>query len=238
MNFTVYKSSAGSGKTFTLVKEYLVMVIKQPASFRNILAITFTNKAANELKERVINYLQVLSSDDASPDNAAIKFMLPALVNQTGLNPELIRERAAKTLSLILHNYSDFAIGTIDSFVHRIIKTFAYDLNLPINFDVEMDADEHLNRAIDILINKIGVDAELTEILVNFTKLKTSEEADWKIENDLLKFSRTLIREDSLERIEKLKGLTHEDFKDVARKNGAADCSVTASDAACRGSVR
>ncbi len=217
MSFTVYKSSAGSGKTFTLVKEYLNMVLKRPTSFRNILAITFTNKAANELKERVLSYLRELSAvnDDVT---SVKKFMLPILIEETGLDEATIKERAGTTLSLILHNYSDFAIGTIDSFVHRIIKTFAYDLKLPLSFDVELDDEEHLNRAIDILINRIGIDQDLTNILINFTKLKTTEEIDWQIEKDLLKFSKTLINEDGREAIDKIKELNNEDFKEIAQK--------------------
>lgn len=218
MGFTVYKSSAGSGKTFTLVKEYLCMVLKQPSSFRNILAITFTNKAANELKDRVLSYLRELASDGNPESSSVKKFMLPILIEETKLDEATIKERAGKTLSLILHNYSDFAIGTIDSFVHRIIKSFAYDLKLPLSFDVELDDDEHLNRAIDILINKIGVDEDLTEILINFTKLKTSEETDWQIEKDLLKFSKTLISEDGRKGIDKIKNLSNDDFKEIASK--------------------
>lgn len=218
MGFTVYKSSAGSGKTFTLVKEYLCMVLKQPNSFRNILAITFTNKAANELKDRVLSYLKELASDGNLEVSSVKKFMLPILIEETKLDEATIKERAGKTLSLILHNYSDFAIGTIDSFVHRIIKSFAYDLKLPLSFDIELDEDEHLNRAIDILINKIGIDEDLTEILINFTKLKTSEETDWQIEKDLLKFSKTLISEDGRKGIDKIKDLSNADFKEIASK--------------------
>lgn len=218
MSFTVYKSSAGSGKTFTLVKEYLNMVLKKPSSFRNILAITFTNKAANELKERVLSYLRELSADTNEQSFAVKKFMLPILIEETGLDQATVKERAGTTLSLILHNYSDFAIGTIDSFVHRIIKTFAYDLKLPLSFEVELDDEEHLNRAIDILISRIGIDEDLTNILINFTKLKTSEEVDWQIEKDLLKFSKTLISEDGREAIDKIKELSSADFREIAQK--------------------
>lgn len=218
MSFTVYKSSAGSGKTFTLVKEYLCMVLKQPTSFRNILAITFTNKAANELKERVLSYLRELSSEITVESSSVKKFMLPTLVKETGLDETKIKERAGTTLSLILHNYSDFAISTIDSFVHRIIKTFAYDLKLPLSFEVELDDEEYLNKAIEILINRIGIDKDLTQILINFTKLKTSQEIDWQIEKDLLKFSKTLIKEDGREAIDKINELSSEDFKEIAQK--------------------
>ena len=134
MSFTVYKSSAGSGKTFTLVKEYLKIILRKPADFRSILAITFTNKAANEMKDRVISNLKELASETPHPDSKVIKYLLPDLMKETALSALEIQQNAKKSLALILHHYSDFAISTIDSFVHKIVKTFAYDLKLPVEF--------------------------------------------------------------------------------------------------------
>ena len=131
MSLVVYRSSAGSGKTFTLVKEYLKIVLENPSKFRNILAITFTNKAANEMKERIVGGLRDLSSDDE--ESGAKEYLLPQLIEETGLSDKMIKSRAGLVLGMILHNYSDFAISTIDSFVHKIIRSFAYDLHL-INF--------------------------------------------------------------------------------------------------------
>lgn len=218
MNFTVYKSSAGSGKTYTLVKEYLKIILRNPADFRNILAVTFTNKAANEMKDRVIENLQELAKPHYDPENKVIKYLLPELLKETELSKELITKNANKSLALILHNYSDFSISTIDSFVHKIIKTFAYDLNLPLNFDVELNADQLLIEAIDILINRVGIDDELTDLLIRFTESKADDESDWHIENDLLSLAKTLLKEDGQFNVSRLKDLNYKHFKDFAKQ--------------------
>ncbi|MBL7883966.1 MAG: UvrD-helicase domain-containing protein, partial [Bacteroidia bacterium] len=135
-NFTVYKSSAGSGKTFTLVKEYLALALNDaanpPQAYKHILAITFTNKAAAEMKERIIKALTELSVDDYSKLSKGTQTLLsilkqhPKLNSSTPLDDTTIRIRAKNVLTAILHSYSDFAIGTIDSFVHKVVKTFAF----------------------------------------------------------------------------------------------------------------
>jgi len=221
MSFTVYKSSAGSGKTFTLVKEYLKIILRNPNDFRNILAVTFTNKAANEMKDRVIENLKDLADPNHHPDNKTIKYLLPDLINETELSEELITKNAHKSLALILHNYSDFSISTIDSFVHKIIKTFAYDLHLPLNFDVELNADQLLTEAIDILINRVGFDEELTDLLIRFTESKADDESDWHIENDLLSLAKTLVYEDGQANVSRLKELNYQNFKDYAKSLNA-----------------
>ncbi len=213
MSFTIYKSSAGSGKTFTLVKEYLKLVLSEPGNFRNILAITFTNKAANEMKDRIISSLKGLSNN--IPNSDVVNNLLPNLITETGLDESVISERAGKVLELILHNYSDFAISTIDSFVHKIIRTFSYDLKIPLNFDVELDANKLISQSIDLLISKVGSDEKLTQTLVEFIESKTEDDKSWHIENDLQKFALTLINEDSYKYIDKLKELTPEDFQKI-----------------------
>ncbi len=218
MAFTVYKSSAGSGKTFTLVKEYISLCLAKPDNFRHILAITFTNKAAAEMKERVIKYLTELSAFPTDECSSAHKFLLPDLLKSTGLSEEKICSNAQLVLNSILHNYSDFAIGTIDSFVHRIIRSFAHDLNIPMNFEVEMDTDKLLSEAIDLLLNKAGSDALLTKILVEFTEAKIDDEKSWHIEKDLLTFARQLFMEDNMVHIDKLKELSIQDFLDIRKK--------------------
>lgn len=217
MSFTVYKSSAGSGKTFTLVKEYLKAVLVKPSDFRLILAITFTNKAANEMKERVISNLKELSSSEPDINSSTIKFLLPDLLQETKLSSVELKKNASYALGLILHHYSDFAIGTIDSFIHKIIKTFAYDLHLPLNFEVELDANKILNQAIDILISKVGLDEQLTNVLLSFTISKIQDESDWNIENDLLKLSKSLFNENSENRLATLRTLNYQDYKAITQ---------------------
>ena len=176
MSFTVYRSSAGSGKTFTLVKEYLKIILAEPADFRHILAITFTNKAAGEMKERVLKSLTELAKGDLSGDKTITGSLLPMLMKDTGLTANEVAQTALVVLEMILHNYADFAIGTIDSFSHKLIRTFAHDFGLPVNFNVELDADELLATSVDLLLDRVGDDDELTKILVNFLEARMEED--------------------------------------------------------------
>ncbi len=221
-NFTIYKSSAGSGKTFTLVKEYLALALNDPndppQAYKHILAITFTNKAANEMKERIIKALKELSADDHSTISGGSKTLLGILKEHKKLNTpapltdDIIRERAKRVLSSILHNYSDFAIGTIDSFVHKVVRTFAFDLKIPMSFDIEMDDDKLLTQAIDLLIAQTGSNEQLTKVLIEFTENKADDEKSWHIENDLKEFAKNLLTEEGTIYIEKLKELSIDDF--------------------------
>ena len=131
----IYNASAGSGKTYTLVQEYLRLILKDdnPKNFTQVLAMTFTNKAANEMKERVIEKLTELAVpiDKKTSKESSECEKYAAQIN---LNKEVITERAAKSLNSILHNYGMFSVMTIDKFTHRVIRTFAKELGLSIDF--------------------------------------------------------------------------------------------------------
>jgi len=211
--FKIYKSSAGSGKTFTLVKEYLKLALSSSGEFhfKRILAITFTNKAANEMKSRVVEALSALSSDE--PLTGSIVFLQQDLIKELGLDAAQLKEKAGKVLRIILHNYADFAIGTIDKFTHRIVRTFARDLKLPTNFEVELESDPLLNKAIDLLIAKVGVDPLLTELLVEFTKSNIQEEKKWQLEGDILTIAKQLLQEEGEQYLDNLKRFQFNDFQ-------------------------
>ncbi len=230
-NFTIYKSSAGSGKTFTLVKEYLALALNDPSdppkAYKHILAVTFTNKAAAEMKERIIKALKELSEEDYSTVSTGTKNLLVELKKHKKLNAavvlddKIIRKRSLSVLTAILHNYSDFAIGTIDAFVHKVVRTFAFDLKIPMSFEIEMDDEKLLTQAIDLLLAQIGNDERLTKALVEFAESKTDDEKSWHIENDLKLFAKNLLDEEGALHIEKIKHLSVDDFfeiKDVLAK--------------------
>jgi len=218
MPFVVYRSSAGSGKTFTLVKAYLKIAISKPENYKNILAITFTNKAANEMKERIIRYLKILSEKDEQNSDPETMVLLNQLEEELNLNVDAIRNNSGRVLELILHNYSEFAIGTIDSFVHRIVKTFAYDLNIPLNFEVELDADKIISQAVDLLISKAGTDANLTRALIAFTLSRIEEEKYWNIDNELRKTASNLLKEEGQQFFEQLKNYDIDDFLSLNKR--------------------
>lgn len=214
MSFTVYRSSAGSGKTFTLVKEYLKIALSDdmvpPRQFRHIIAITFTNKAAAEMKERVIRSLKLLSEND--PASGA---MAKAISEETYISRDEIATRAKNLLESILHQYSDLSIGTIDSFVHRIIRTFSHDLSLPFNFEIEIDEEKLQTQAIDLLLSEAGSDSELSRFLIDYSAQQVDGEKHWNIAKDLLEFTKNFLKEENAPYLEKLDKLSLADFIEI-----------------------
>jgi len=220
-NFVVYKSSAGSGKTYTLVKEYLKIVLRDPGKIRNILAITFTNAAAAEMKERIIAALGDLASLAGLTENnrpPKSNALLQDLKQETGLESSEIIRNSQFALTLILHNYGEFSVSTIDSFAHRVIRSFAFDLHLPINFDVELDQDQMLSQAIDLLVSRAGSEPTLTHLLVEYIESRTDEERSHYIEYDMARLARTLMDEKGTVYIDRLKAITLNDFSNIHQK--------------------
>lgn len=213
-SFQVYNASAGSGKTFTLVKEYLKILLQSDNQFvfQHILAITFTNKAASEMKDRVLKNL--LEFSDGDQKNS----MLQAVIHETNLDLESIRAKSKRLVHNILQNYSSFHINTIDSFTSKLIKSFAFDLGLTLDFEVTLDPQSILEESIDIIISKIGIDKELTAVLLEFAKQKTLEDKSWDISRELLEISTLLLKENDAQEIKKLSGKSISDFKILEKK--------------------
>ncbi len=194
-NFVVYKSSAGSGKTYTLMVEYLSLALKYTNAYSGILAITFTNKAANEIKQRIVETLKKLAllTPGNVPENH--RQLVDRLADTTNLSEEKLIENANKVLTTILHNYSDFAVSTIDSFMHKVIRSFAFDLKLSMNFEIELDTKSLLNAAVDELISKVGKDEELTEVLKAYVVRQAESDEGWDITDDLKSSASALFKE-------------------------------------------
>ncbi|HEY9168388.1 MAG TPA: UvrD-helicase domain-containing protein [Lutibacter sp.] len=206
-SFQVYSASAGSGKTFTLVKEYLKILLTSHNAykFQQILAVTFTNKAASEMKARVIENLNRFSKAEKND-------MLQVICRETNLTEVLIYSRSQAILNAILQNYSAFGIMTIDSFTHRLIRTFAYDLHLPLNFEVEMDAESFLNEAVDIVISKIGSDKKLTDLLLSYSLQKLEDDKAWDISLELKSFAKIILNETDATNLKSLSKISIEEF--------------------------
>ena len=194
MPFKVYRSSAGSGKTFTLVKEFLRLALasNKPDHYRGILAVTFTNKAAEEMKSRVLESLKTLSQPSTEVDA-----MGDLLVSELGISSKELSERSAAVLKHMLHHYSDISISTIDKFSHRLIRTFSQDLGLSINFEVELDKDVLEQGVLDELMNKVGSDPTLTKALVDLVQSTTEDEKGWNIDDRIKNFIAVLFSEES-----------------------------------------
>lgn len=214
-NFLVYKSSAGSGKTFTLVKEYLKLALKDKTnlnySFKSILAITFTNKAAAEMKWRIVKALIEIS-------NGKNDFLTSLIASELNISQDDLKERASVVLTSILHHYSDFSIGTIDSFTHRIIRTFALDLQLPFNFQIETDTDSVFNKVINTLISNLGKDDTITNYLVQFSLAQIEENKSWDPEKLLFDFIKEINKEGDVDVAEQFNQFHIADFETIKDK--------------------
>lgn len=175
--FLVYKSSAGSGKTFNLAKIFLGLILRSddPHYFKRILAITFTVKAAAEMKDRIITYLSILAGD-STRNRSAAQFMLNALMHETGLSEEDIRSKCRKLLVTILHQYGEFNILTIDKFFARMVRTFASDLSMVPDFDISVDRSEFMDRAADQLFEQIGDNSDLTELTLHMLRSRLADD--------------------------------------------------------------
>ena len=221
--FQVYNASAGSGKTFTLVKQYLKVLLTSDDlfMFQKVLAITFTNKAAGEMKARVLSSLEEFSEGNTGD-------LLKIILEETDLNQTIIQERSKKILDAILQNYAAFSITTIDSFTHKIIKSFAHDLGLSLNFEVEMDAISLLNEAVDVLISKIGTHKKLTNLLIDYSLDKADDDKSWDISKDLNDFARVLLNEDDVKHFRKLADKELDDFFELKKKLQKANTEIEA----------
>lgn len=207
MPLIVYKSSAGSGKTTTLVREYLKITLRNPGDFRHVLAITFTNMAANEMKGRILKTLKMLI-DGSAWDSDEI---LP-LIGELKMDKERLQQHASSLQAFILHRYEEFAVSTIDAFVHRIVRTFATDVKLPQNFEVVLDKDEIIPEIINDLYQKMGTDEKLTKIMVNFVLSKIDDGKHYDPTLSLSDFVEKQMDEESFHFIQQIEDLSLSDF--------------------------
>ena len=210
--FKIYNASAGSGKTYALSKAYLKIVLSSPRSFKRILAITFTNKAVNEMKKRILDSLFVFSKttsiDEASP-------LFKDVMEELEMTTESLSALSKNSLKELLHNYAFFDISTIDKFTHRLIRTFAKDLKIPQNFEVVLDTDLLLDEAVSRVIAKAGEDMELTKVLMDFALEKIDDDRSWDIAFDLTKIGKLLFNENNVPHIKHLDGKSIQDFSDL-----------------------
>ncbi len=184
----IYRSSAGSGKTYTLVKEYLKLVLESPSCYKEILAVTFTNKAAAEMKTRIISALDRLARNDY-PD---LQQVLEKELNMPRLN---VAQQAGHVLTFLLHDYSNFSVSTIDSFFQRLIRGFSKELHLPMNFGVELEQKMVLEESVERLLEEIDDNRQLQQWLTDFTLGKLEEGKSWQIRKDLVDFGQEMFKE-------------------------------------------
>lgn len=199
----VLNASAGSGKTYRLVKEFISLLInEEQLSFGSILAMTFTNKAAYEMKERIISALdEIGNSTYFNNKQDQLKIDLSKELNISEQEVEL---RCRKVLQEILHQYEDFNISTIDKFNLRLIKSFSRDLDLPSDFEVVMDEEVILEQVVDNLLNELGEKEthELGTLIIRYAQSKLEDGETWNIRSALIRFGSILKSERNKKLIE------------------------------------
>ncbi len=215
--FFVLKSSAGSGKTYALVHHYLRLALMHPLAdyYQRILAITFTNAAAAEMKERIMERLHEFAQPEALAGSIEL---FNDLVYQLKISPQELQNRAITVRSHILHHYSQFSVSTIDSFVHRIIRSFARDLHIHPDFGIEMDTSRFLDEVVDTCLNEVGKDGELTAYLENFVMSSFDDEGDWNVRKGMLDISSQLLKENSKDIFHQLQKLSLSDYQQIRKK--------------------
>lgn len=185
---TVYKASAGSGKTFRLVVDFLKLLMKDERNYRHVLAVTFTNKATAEMKERVIEQLSFLATGiDTVYKNI--------LYQETGIPEETLKEKAGKVLENILFDYNRFAVSTIDKFTQRIIKSFNREIGITPDFQIELDNELIIDEAVDRLISGIDKNKSLRLWLEDFISEKIRNNKNFAVEKDLKNLGKELFKE-------------------------------------------
>jgi ATP-dependent exoDNAse (exonuclease V) beta subunit len=171
-NYHCINASAGSGKTFSLVQKILYLCLEkpgQPQAIQQILALTFTNKAANEMKQRLLNWLYLFSQDDVAPNRPEFESMLAYFAGQKNpINPDELVKRAKACKDYLLHHYSVFSLSTIDKFNSKLVRAFANELGLAPNFSLEINAKPYLTESVEATLSEIGQDPKLTDMFMNY----------------------------------------------------------------------
>ena len=209
MELLVYKASAGSGKTFTLAVEYIKHLIINPHAYRQILAVTFTNKATAEMKERILTQLYGIWK--GAPSSEAylerIKNYKLKIKGEGGggLTDKEIRQRAGMALQYMLHDYSRFRVETIDSFFQSVMRNLARELELSPNLNIELNNSEVLSDAVDSLIEKLTPTSPVLAWLLDYIDERIRDDKRWNVSNEVKSFGRNIFDESYIERGEKLR---------------------------------
>ena len=188
---TVYKASAGSGKTFTLAAEYIRLLVENPQSYRTILAVTFTNKATEEMKMRILSQLYGIWKQLPESDR-----YLSAIMEKTGLSPRIIRERAGQGLANLLHNYNYFRVETIDTFFQSVLRNMARELDLTTNLRIGLNDTQVEELAVDQMIEDLSTTDVILQWILKYIMENISDDKSWNVISQIKKFGRTIFRDE------------------------------------------
>jgi len=185
----IYSASAGSGKTHNIAKQYLFLLFSKPRAWRNILAVTFTNKACEEMKSRIIDELAsiVYKNNDT---------IISEISSNTGLSPEMVKIRADRIFTEMLHDYSFFSVSTIDSFFQKIVRNFTLETGIQYNYEIELDTENVINSTVDIMLENSNSDTKLKKDIISLVDQKMENLSKWDFRKDLKEFLKKVIYSD------------------------------------------
>ena len=186
----VYKASAGSGKTFTLATEYIQLLIKNPLAYKTILAVTFTNKATEEMKIRILSQLYGISRQltDSQPYTEVICRALDA-------SPEFVSRQAGIALDHLLHNYSYFRVETIDSFFQSVLRNLARELELTANLRIGLNDTQVAELAVDEMIENLTAHDRVLQWLIEYINDHITDDKGWNIIGQVKSFGKTIFKD-------------------------------------------
>lgn len=197
---TIYKASAGSGKTFQLAVEYITLLVKNPEDYRRILAVTFTNKATAEMKLRILSQLYGIarglpsSEDYLKHVRENVKSDLAKEAAGRNLD-DVIRQRASAALSLLTHNYNYFRVQTIDAFFQTVLRNLARELDLSANLRISLNNNEIEEMAVDSMIERLRPGANVLKWIGEFIQSKMDENKSWYVINSIKDFGKNIFKE-------------------------------------------
>ena len=197
---TVYKASAGSGKTFRLAVQYITMLIKKPEDYRHILAVTFTNKATAEMKQRILSQLYGIGHGLNSSES-----YLQEVKKSIELDDNVIRHKALVALDMILQDYGRFRVETIDSFFQTVLRSLARELHIGANLTLELDTELVIDEAVDSFLANVEQDSKDKRNIMDFVENNIENDKSWSIDGTLKKFSKELFREIFMEKGDELR---------------------------------
>jgi len=187
----IYKASAGSGKTFLLASQFLKLLFASPNHHRHILAVTFTNKATAEMKERILGVLREIAEGE---QHSAYVPMLMAHIQEE--NFERLQERARNIYKSILHDYTRFSVSTIDSFVQRIIRSFAFEMGMDAGFRLQLKTDQVKEALADKLFQLLDTDHDLQRWVADLALQRLEEGKSWNFRDEMIGLAGEIFREE------------------------------------------
>ncbi len=189
MKATIYNASAGSGKTYRLAYKYVRDVVEEPTLYRHILAVTFTNKATEEMKRRILQQLHRLASGDESP------YMADLMRDLSSMSEAQIRFNAASAQRNILHNYSRFTVLTIDKFFQRLLRAFIQELGIDIGYNLEIESSSIIEQSVDALLDESTTNDSLRRWLMEYIQERVDDGKRWDIREGIIALSGELFKD-------------------------------------------